>query len=82
MRREMKYLIVDVDGLEHVFIFSQYIEHREFAARMEINPIRGGFVYLCDGKLHCKGGAVSLNIQSNEQRDTRLINRNINMDFE
>ncbi len=80
--RQMKYIVVEFDGLESIMLFPSYIDHREFAARVGLKPLRAGFVQLCDGKLSCSGESVGLNLSSDPAKDTKLLNRNINFDFE
>lgn len=80
--RCMKYIVVEDGGFDHIFIFPQYLEHRDFTAYLNVKPIRAGFVHLCDGKLRCYGESLGLNLRSDPDKDTKLLNRNIDFDYE
>lgn len=82
MQRVMKYVVVlECETYERMYLFPQDEEHRDFAARMGLYPVRAGFVTLMDGQLSCGGESVSLNLKGDRKADTRLLNRQINQDY-
>ncbi len=79
--RRMKYIVIVNDGVEELVLFPQHIDHRDFTVRLDVYPVRAGFAFLCDGKLKCEGGSAGLNLESDPEKDTKLLNRQINFDF-
>jgi hypothetical protein len=75
--RYMKYLVAN----ENIYLFTQNMQHRDFAARLDIYPTSGGIVMLIDGKLKCCGEAFSLNLCADVKNDTALLNQNIDNDM-
>lgn len=70
---EMKYIMVD-----EIFpiIFQTYLVHKDIAHGVRSNPVTSaGFVQRdAEGNYHCYGESVSLNIKSNPEMDSKIIN--------
>jgi hypothetical protein len=76
----MKYIVVkhELFGDEHIYLFQQDEKHADVAKRVCAKgdvPIRGGFVSMSRWGMKCFGQAISLNLYSDEGKDTEMLNR-------
>lgn len=83
--RYMKYIVAEhPQGLTQIFLFCQGIKHSDFAKTLAEGwrPVSGGQVMLESGKLFCYGSAESLGLTSKRKMDTKLLNSQLDQDYE
>lgn len=77
----MKYLVFRYQGttIEFLYLFPEREKHADFAARQGplLEPIRGGFCRLMDGKYYLYGEAFSLGLHGDKEKDTALFLKQI-----
>lgn len=89
----MKYLVFkhDLGSEERIYLFQAEEKHSDFAARMikgdpYWKPVRGGFAWFMlqdadgntlEGKFKCYGESFSLGLQSDPEKDTMLLYREL-----
>ena len=79
--RQMKYVVLERDGEERIFMFPESVQHSHMASMLSClgAPVRAGFVYFTPRGLMCSGSSVSLKLQSS-QKDTEMLNRQLGND--
>lgn len=73
MLKDMKYIVVVVDGIEMPVLFPWLMTHASMSLRFSGHTVSAGFVAFDDGKLLAYGESVGLDLESREE-DTQLIN--------
>ena len=70
----MKYIVVELEGVEHLFLFDMSIRHSVFAKRFNDGLIiSAGFISPFKGQ--CSGESYSLGISSRPEKDTVLLEK-------
>lgn len=74
-----KYIMVEMNGLEQPFVFSETMQHKDVAValtRGELNRVvSAGFCHINgDGQYVCYGESISLEVSSRE-KDSSVMNR-------
>ena len=80
MHYKSKYVIFDNSLYAVPVIFSEFMNHNEVAAAIQIHayggkPISAGFCFIEDGKYKCYGESKSLRIKSRPEEDARILNK-------
>jgi hypothetical protein len=77
MSYESKYIIADIYGVTMPIVFPELLVHADVAdalgARNKV--IGAGFCTVDDEGYHCYGESTSLNVKSNYDVDSKLLNR-------
>lgn len=84
----MKYVVFSDNDHERIILFPAIIEHRSFATSMPKSwrPVRAGFVFFAlhdadgntlEGRFKCYGESISLNLESDPEKDLMLLNREL-----
>jgi hypothetical protein len=72
MTNELKYIIVDRNGLEAPIIFSELFKHNEVLNLNEHKIVSAGTCTIFnDGQFTSRMGSVSLGIEWNKERDIK-----------
>jgi hypothetical protein len=76
----LKYIIVQVGGLEIPIIFSSLLEHKKMG--MGKNVVSAGFCDLIDStngllEVTCWGSSTTLNVSSRKENDAEIIEKEI-----
>ena len=70
-----KYVVVNYPMVgETMFIFPDYVKHKNFSMDIGHTVVSAGFVTLRDGELYCYGESVGLHIQARPEEDGILAN--------
>lgn len=80
MYGKMKYVrFVDFDGIDCIIMFSTHLNHKETVKRIRhTEVVSAGFVYKDrQGDLQCTGRSESLNVDSNPEADSKLLQKQV-----
>lgn len=79
--RRMKYIIFEERYTDVCVVFSECIEHRDFAAIFPptFKPKSAGFVVIHNGEICCFGKSIGLDLESNPVHDTAILRKQLGM---
>ena len=79
MSFKAKYVIIDYIPI----VFAETIEHKRMALVIRGTVDGAGFCYIDDnGRYHCYGESISLNVKSRGEEDAKILNRYLGVDKE
>ena len=82
MSHESKYIIASIGGVQTPVVFSENLVHADVAMALAgYGRVSGaGFCIVDDEGYHCYGESTSLNIKSNYEVDSKILNRMLGVD--
>lgn len=73
-----KYIIFGDSGFPEAVAFSETIVHKDIANGLGAKHIIGaGFFMMIDGRFHCYGESISLDVKSRGVLDSEILNRDL-----
>lgn len=75
----MKYITyTNENGIPSFVIFDKHTEHKSLSKRLRYTRILGaGFVVIDRFGITCYGESLSMNVQSKEEEDSKIIRRSL-----
>jgi hypothetical protein len=74
MYTNCKYVVMNNEGKEQMFLFPASVVHKFVAARMKGKPVAAGFISKnVDGSLVCRGASESLQLKHRKDKDAILL---------
>lgn len=77
-----KYIVINIGGVKTPIVFPDTSVHSDIADALggKNRVLGAGFCTVDDEGYHCYGESISLNIKSNYETDSKLLNRMLGVD--